>query len=152
MNDPRRAGPSSKPPAPKPQWMTAEDQPVVGRIVAVGKPHDDGVDSNAPSSSGAPSKPTAESLNAPAVRNHSVPGDLVYGDSADEPLGKIGRSKLAILTTVFLVAGVLGVPLILYSPVFSTFEKIFWSVAAAIYSATLLYILYVVIVWAQSRL
>ena len=88
----------------------------------------------------------------PPTYGKLIDNPWVHGNSADEPLGKIGRSKLAILTTVFLVAGVLGVPLILYSPVFSKLEKIFWSVAAAIYSVVLLYILYAVIVWAQSRL
>lgn len=117
MTDSHVKDSSSKPPSPKPQWVSDEDQPIVGRIVTMGNE---------------PNPNTSETI--------------------DEPLGKIGRSKLAILTTVFLVAGVLGVPLIVYSPVFSKFEKVFWSAVAAAYSGTLFYILYAVIVWAQSRL
>lgn len=71
---------------------------------------------------------------------------------SDEPLGKIGRNKTAILTTVFLVAGILGLPLVYYSPVFSRKEKAFWTVIVLIYTYILFYILYRVAAWSYASI
>lgn len=71
---------------------------------------------------------------------------------SDEPLGKIGRSKPAILTTVFLVAGILGLPLIYYSPVFNQKEKALWTIVVLIYTAILFYILYRVAAWSYESI
>ena len=73
-------------------------------------------------------------------------------NDADEPLGKIGRSKPAILTTVFLVAGILGLPLIYYSPVFNQKEKALWTTIVLIYTAILFYILYRVAAWSYESI
>lgn len=141
MNDSKKTYSAPKASSPKPQWMQPDDdQPIVGRVVAVG----------AGTSAGdhATSKQSASELPAselPATKNGET--EEVNPANGGEPLGRIGRSKLAILTTVFVVAGVLGVPLILYSPVFSKIEKAFWSILATIYSGVLLYILYRVVLW-----
>ncbi len=73
-------------------------------------------------------------------------------NGSDEPLGKIGRSKPAILTTVFLVAGILGLPLIYYSPVFNQKEKALWTIIVLIYTAILFYILYRVAAWSYESI
>lgn len=131
---------------PKTQWMQDDDEPVVGRIVNLAPTQTPHTQSN---SSDRRTEPPASSHT---IGTESVNAQANSPSSNDEPLGRIGRSKLAILATVFVAAGVLGVPLILYSPVFSKIEKAFWSTVAVLYSASLFYVLFLVIMWAQSRI
>jgi hypothetical protein len=115
-----------------------DSQPVMARVVDVASGgHDPGRTGSPKMSAGGPQRQQPRGTGV---------------DQQDEPLGRIGRSKWAILTTVFLVAGVLGVPLILFSPVFSKIEKVVWTTVAAVYSGGLLYILYLTIIWARDRI
>ncbi|XZE53444.1 hypothetical protein SH139x_005186 [Planctomycetaceae bacterium SH139] len=76
----------------------------------------------------------------------------VAGDDADEdPLGRFGRSKVAILVTVFLVAGILGLPLIYVSRAFNRLEKVFWTVVVLLYTVALFYGLYLYVIWLFDR-
>lgn len=86
------------------------------------------------------------------ARNAKDQDSAEFPNGDDEPLGKIGRSKPAILTTVFLVAGILGLPLIYYSPVFNQKEKTLWTVIVLIYTAILFYILYRVAAWSYESI
>lgn len=142
-----KANPGTGGTAPRARSVSSQlkddDQPVVGRIVRVG----------AIDHQGTPVR-VAEATNPKqeSYLSQNTVADTQRDDGSDEPLGRIGRSKAAILGTVFLVAGVLGVPLIIYSPVFSKAEKVFWSIVATLYSGTLLYILYRFVVWIFGRI
>jgi hypothetical protein len=73
--------------------------------------------------------------------------------SADEdPLGALGRSKLGILVMVFVAAGIMGLPLILYSRKFSRAEKVFWTVVVLLYTIFVFYLLYLFLIWLAGRL
>jgi hypothetical protein len=133
--------------SPKAQWMQDDDdEPVVGRIVNLAPARTPVTQSDSFDHR------TAAPASSNTTGTESANAQANSPSSTDEPLGRIGRSKLAILATVFVAAGVLGVPLILYSPVFSKIEKAFWSTVAVLYSASLFYILFLVIMWAQSRI
>jgi hypothetical protein len=95
------------------------DQVYVGRVVGVSPPE----------------QSPAESANEHSAE-HSA---------NDEPLGRLGRSKLAILVTVFVAAGIIGLPLILMSPAFSKAEKIFWTAVVLCYTVLVFYILWLLV-------
>ena len=48
------------------------------------------------------------------------------------------HSRKAVLSFVFLVAGILGLPLIWIHPSFTRGQRIFWTVIVLIYTCTLL--------------
>jgi hypothetical protein len=112
----------------------AESAPVTARIVRPAAP---GRSSNA--DAGVASHPPGY---------EEAPG---YDEASEEPLGRLGRSKLAILATVFLAAGILGLPLIFYSPRFSRPEKAFWTVIVLLYTVLVFYLLYLALVWVAGR-
>ena len=68
-------------------------------------------------------------------------------DVSDEPLGRLGRSKLAVLATIFVAAGILGLPLLYYSKAFSRAERVFWTIMTLLYTVLVFYILYRAILW-----
>ncbi len=57
------------------------------------------------------------------------------------------NSRAAILGTLFLITGAIGLPLLWYSPVFSQLEKWIWSAIALIYTAALIGVTWAVVVW-----
>ena len=93
---------------------------------------------------------TARVVRAPIEETVDQPADTI--DTTDEPLGRFGRSKKAILITVFLVAGILGLPLVLLSPAFNRIEKAFWTVIILIYTVLIFYVLYRVAAWAHAAI
>jgi hypothetical protein len=62
-------------------------------------------------------------------------------NSSDEPLGSFGRHKIPILITIFVAAGILGLPLLLLSPVFSKTEKVIWTIIILLYTVLVFWIL-----------
>jgi hypothetical protein len=58
----------------------------------------------------------------------------------------------AILAILFLVAGVLGVPLLWISRAFSPLMKIVWSVVVTVYTAAALYGTWLVLVWCWTSI
>lgn len=81
----------------------------------------------------------------------SAPARETGADSSHEPLGRFGRNKLGILLTLFFVAGILGLPLLLLSPVFSRPEKVFWTIAVLIYTAIIFSLFALFLVWAWNQ-
>lgn len=82
-----------------------------------------------------------------------APADPQAAASTDEdPLGALGRSKLGILVMVFVAAGIMGLPLILYSRKFNRAEKGFWTVIVLLYTIFVFYLLYLFLVWLAGRL
>jgi hypothetical protein len=62
------------------------------------------------------------------------------------------RSRGAVLGTMFLVTGALGLPLLWYSPVFSKLEKLLWTLIVLIYTLTLLGITWAILLWCYRLL
>jgi len=57
------------------------------------------------------------------------------------------QSKSAVLGTLFLVTGALGLPLLWYSPVFTRFEKLLWSLIAIAYTSALIGVTGAILYW-----
>ncbi|MGV3485241.1 MAG: hypothetical protein ACO1RT_12550 [Planctomycetaceae bacterium] len=57
------------------------------------------------------------------------------------------QSRVAVLGTLFLVTGALGLPLLWYSSVFSRLEKGLWSLVAMCYTVALLGVTWAIIAW-----
>lgn len=82
----------------------------------------------------------------PPPRPRSMPdGQPPITDSADTiPAnnhhlhGRLLHSRGAVLSFLFLVAGVVGLPLLWVNPNFSRGERILWSVIILLYSMTIL--------------
>ncbi len=62
------------------------------------------------------------------------------------------QSRGAVLAVLFLVTGVLGVPLLWINRRFSTTERIVWTIIVTLYTAALLAFVGWVLWWAYSRI
>lgn len=73
-------------------------------------------------------------------------------NSGSQPTpGPLFQSRPMVLATLFLVTGVLGVPLLWRSPCFGTIEKWVWTVVVAIYTAVLLAGVVWLLSWSLGR-
>ncbi len=72
--------------------------------------------------------------------------------TSNEPLGRFGHNKVGILATLFLVSGIVGLPLLLLSPAFSKPEKGFWTVMIIIYTAIVFSLFGGFLLWAWNQL
>jgi len=66
--------------------------------------------------------------------------------TATAPLDRILKSRRTIFVLLFFVTGLLGLPLLWKSPVFSRFEKIAWTAITTLYTSAMI-TLCVVIWW-----
>ncbi len=57
------------------------------------------------------------------------------------------QSRRTVLLTLFLITGALGLPLLWYSPAFSSAEKTVWSAAVMAYTAALVGFTAAVVYW-----
>jgi len=57
------------------------------------------------------------------------------------------NSRTAVLGTLFLVTGAIGLPMVWYSPVFSKVEKWFWSFMAIAYTSALIGVTWAIVYW-----
>lgn len=104
-----------------------------------------------PSDSGRHS-PLPEDQAGPPVVGRLVPECVGGGDPPAEPLGRFGHNKVGILATLFLVSGIVGLPLLLLSPAFSRPEKGFWTVAIIIYTAIVFSLFGGFLLWVWSQI
>lgn len=58
----------------------------------------------------------------------------------------------AVLATLFLVTGALGLPLLWMNRRFSTAERIFWAIAVSLYTGTLIFIAGAVVMWSYRQI
>ena len=57
---------------------------------------------------------------------------------SDDPIHGLLQSRGAVLSFVFLVAGVVGLPLLWMNPNFSRAERIIWTIIVTLYSLVIL--------------
>jgi hypothetical protein len=62
------------------------------------------------------------------------------------------QNRTAVLGTLFLVTGALGLPLLWYSPVFSRLEKSFWTSMAVIYTSALIGVTWAILYWCYQMI
>lgn len=67
---------------------------------------------------------------------------------ARENWERLLRAKWLVLGILFLVTGFLGLPLLWLSPSFSRMEKWIWSVVNVVYTSSLIYLTYRIVLWA----
>jgi ABC-type multidrug transport system permease subunit len=111
-----------------------QEQPFVGRIVAQ------------------PQQATATQIHANGV-NPYKPAKQEQSEPY-EPLGAFGRHQLPILITIFVAAGILGLPLLFLSPAFSRKEKIFWTFMTLLYTVAIFWVfgIMLMMIWDSSGL
>ena len=151
----RRGGP---PPLDGRRHNHAHDQhqnqdrvPVVGRLVTPGHAASDRMGAE-PKSTEPKSTERQAAAAQGAKRHDGQRGDPSSLQAADEPLGRFGHNKVGILVTIFLISGILGLPLLLLSPAFSKTEMGFWTIAVVIYTVILLVLLGTFLLWAWNQL
>ena len=93
--------------------------------------------------------PIQSQLAAPPVSSDS--------DNQALPNREAGPSQLlhnrtAVLAMLFLVTGVLGVPLLWMNPNFSTTERILWAIVVTIYTAILIFIAGAIVMWSYRQI
>ncbi len=94
-----------------------------------------------------------EDLAAPplAVGNEIPPSGEVGGGVQPNKLSGVWsqtlQSRTAVLATLFLVTGALGLPMLWYSPVFSRVDKILWTLMIMIYTTALIGVTWAIVVW-----
>ena len=62
------------------------------------------------------------------------------------------ESKAAVLGVLFLVTGVLGLPLLWYSRRFAALERWFWAVVVTLYTSLLVALVVWVLYWSYRQL
>ncbi|TWT82771.1 hypothetical protein CA13_42340 [Planctomycetes bacterium CA13] len=64
----------------------------------------------------------------------------------------VAKSRGAVFAILFLVTGVLGIPLLWMNDKFSHAERIFWSIIVTLYTAALIYMAYAVCMWSYHQI
>ncbi|MEQ8786333.1 MAG: hypothetical protein RIC55_08535 [Pirellulaceae bacterium] len=67
--------------------------------------------------------------------------------AARKRLGKILDNRWAVLSLIFFAMMALGIPLIWKSRAFSPAGKVFWTIAALVYTAVVFWLFYLVMWW-----
>ncbi len=77
-------------------------------------------------------------MHAPPFSDRPSTSELPASTHADEAHHNLLKSRGAVLSFVFLVAGVVGLPLLWMNPNFSRRERFFWTAIVLLYSLTIL--------------
>ncbi len=67
-------------------------------------------------------------------------------------LKSLTENKLAVLATLFLVTGALGIPLLWMSSKFSVLERWLWSIVNSVYTAVLIWLVFQICLWSWRRI
>ena len=67
-------------------------------------------------------------------------------------LASLLENKLAVLGTLFLVTGALGIPLLWMSSKFSTHERWLWAIINSVYTAALIWFVIIICLWSWRQI
>ena len=96
------------------------------------------------------SEPHSESpIEARLVPSHEDPPSADHVPSTNQ---RLVQSRSAVFAMLFLVTGVLGIPLLWMNRNFSNNERIFWSIVVTIYTAVLIAIAAAIVIWSYRRI
>ena len=100
-----------------------------------------------------PDSPIDNQLAAPPA-DEPILATVIDGPMQQGPAShkSVLQSRAAVLATLFLVTGVLGVPLLWVNQKFSKGERIFWSIVVTIYTAILISIAYAIVMWSYRQI
>ncbi|MEM9644394.1 MAG: hypothetical protein AAF989_05330 [Planctomycetota bacterium] len=94
----------------------------------------------------------ANHLNIQQGNDQLVQGESgaqpVVADVADPP--SVTQSKLAVLSILFLVTGIFGLPLLWVNKKFSTAERVLWSLLLLAYTIALIGVTIAIFKWFYS--
>ena len=93
--------------------------------------------------------PARDSQGPPPTEPRSAPSAPGTPPGSLDPLLE---SKAAILGVLFTVTGVLGLPLLWYSPRFSPRERWIWAVVVTLYTLLLIALVVWVLQWSYRQL
>ena len=97
-----------------------------------------------------PEQPSTVSFNDPSQAEPLAPPTQSPGiqtRSMSSVWQNTLQNRTAVLATLFLVTGALGLPLLWYSPVFSRFEKLLWTLMTLMYTSALIGVTWAIIYW-----
>ncbi len=83
-------------------------------------------------------------------------GQATPANHAPPPSAKVEseliQSRAIVLGTLFLVTGVFGIPLLWMNRKFSSTERIAWTIIVTIYTAILIAIVYMILMWSYRQI
>lgn len=79
------------------------------------------------------------------------PNDPSTGARREDPLQSKLQSRAVVLFTIFVAAGAFGIPLLWVNKKFTQGERIFWSIAAVLYSFGVLLLGAVILMWIWKK-
>ncbi|MFG0263224.1 MAG: hypothetical protein ACF788_12600, partial [Novipirellula sp. JB048] len=74
------------------------------------------------------------------------------GAATSPPPSRLLESRGAVLATLFLVTGALGLPLLWMNKAFSNVERVFWAITVSLYTALLIYVVWRVCAWSYHQI
>ncbi len=99
--------------------------------------------------------PIDAQLAAPPASYPEPAGESVsVGANRQQPtmFADMIQSKVAVLATLFLMTGALGLPLLWMNRQFTDRERIFWAIVVTIYTMILIGIVAMICLWAYNRI
>ena len=79
------------------------------------------------------------------------PNDNSTGARRDDAFQAKLQSRTVVLFTIFVATGAFGIPLLWVNKKFSPGERIFWSIAAVLYSIGVLMLGAVILLWIWEK-
>ncbi len=90
----------------------------------------------------------SENTSLNASEDQPIEAELVVDPSHAKDRASAGiQNRGVVLAILFLVTGVLGLPLLWLCKTFTTFERIFWSVTVSLYTAALIWVVAQICWW-----
>jgi hypothetical protein len=89
----------------------------------------------------------ADSLKSPG-RQNGAPSNL----PSSSPTPAIIDQRWFVFVAIFLVMMFLGLPLLWRSPAFSRTEKVIWTIVTLVYSAVVIWIFVLVMMWSWGNI
>ena len=98
------------------------------------------------------SEPDSESpIEARLVAQPASTTATAFPDSG-KPAEGVFQSRGAVFAMLFLVTGVLGIPLLWVNRNFSQTERIIWSIIVTIYTAALVLVAAMIVLWSYRQI
>ena len=89
--------------------------------------------------------PTPEASAVQSVQDTPAPSSTTNANP-------LLHNRMAVFAMLFLVTGVLGIPLLWMNKNFSNSERIFWAIVVTIYTALLIFIAAAIVMWSWRQI
>lgn len=84
--------------------------------------------------------------------DQAAPADPLAANAGWSLESKLLQSRIAVIATLFLVTGFLGIPLLWMNKRFSHSERIAWSILVTVYTLILIWVAITIVMWSYRRI